>query len=47
MFILFFAKHKLPQSPPDYANVFPLDSAAVLPEHTGINDQFIDLVDNR
>ena len=27
----------------DYTNIFPLDSAAEVPKHTGINDDPIDL----
>ena len=27
----------------DYTNVFPSDSAAVLPKHTGVNNHSIDL----
>ena len=29
----------------DFADVFPPDLASELPEHTGINDHFIELVD--
>ena len=49
MFILLAKQNCLTQrqSPRyDYTNVFPLDFAAVLPEHTGINDHPIDLVDD-
>ena len=31
----------------DYTNVFSLDFAAELSKHTGINDHFIDLIDNK
>ena len=31
----------------NFSNVFFLDSAAELPEHTGINNQLINLLDNK
>ena len=37
----------IPAEYSDYTDVFSSDSAAELPEHTGINDHPIDLVDNK
>ena len=37
----------IPAEYSDFSNIFSSDSAAELPEHTGINDHPIDLLDNK
>ena len=40
-------KTGIPAKYSDFSNVFSLDSAVELPEHTGINDHLINLLDNK
>ena len=45
--LLDIKKVTIPFKYTDYTNVFSLGSAAELPEHTGINDHSIDLIDDK
>ena len=40
-------KTGIPAKYSNFSNVFSSDSAAELPQHTGINDHYIDLLDNK
>ena len=45
--ILMSEKTRIPTEYSNFSNVFSSDSAAELPEHNGINDHPIDLLDNK